>query len=231
MESQRKAGPVVLSENQACVIAVADARRDVRVSAAVDTFGVLLGVESFSATAAGCRRLVGRLRGWGDLDRVGVEGAGSYGAGLSRLLAGDGVEAVEVVRPGRRARRGHKSDPANAEAAAGAVLSKEASGRPKSADGAVEAIRMLYACRRFAVKARTERRPARRPDAIGRRFAVEARTVAVNQIKALPVAAPEKVSAALRGLGTTALAAACVRLRPDTTTDGAIAAAKRSLRC
>ena len=114
----------MLSENRACVIAVVGTHCDVHVAAAVDMFGLLLGVESFSATAAGCRQLVGWLRGWGDLVCVGVEGAGSCGAGLSRFLAGEGVEVVEVVRPRRGARRGHKSDPANAEAAAGAVLSK-----------------------------------------------------------------------------------------------------------
>ena len=43
---------------------------------------------------------------------VGIEGTGSYGAGLARHLAAAGVRVVEVDRPGRqdRARQG-KSDP------------------------------------------------------------------------------------------------------------------------
>ena len=59
-----------------------------------------------------------------------------------------------------------------------------------------------------------------------RRSAVKARTVAINQLKALLVTAPEQVATPLRALGTAALVRACSRLRPDTA-----AAAKRSLRC
>lgn len=67
------------------------------------------------------------------MERVGVEGAGSYGAGLARFLRGRGVEVVEVNRPKRRDRRGGvgKSDPIDAEAAARAVLAGTAAGRPK----------------------------------------------------------------------------------------------------
>ena len=86
----------------------------------------------------------------------------------------------------RQTRRGAKPDPADAEAAARAVLSGEASGLPKSADGAVEAPRMLRAARRFTVKART---------------------CAINQLKALLVTAPEQVAAPLRGSRTAALMA------------------------
>ena len=98
-----------------------------------------------------------------------------------------------MIRPRRQTRRGAKSDPADAEAAARAVLSGEASGLPKSADGAVEAIRMLRAARRSAVKART---------------------CAINQLKALLVTAPEQVAAPLRGSRTAALMAACCGCGP-----------------
>ena len=84
-----------------------------------------------------------------------MEGTSSCGAGLARHLAAENVAVVEVLRPKRRAGRGHKSDPADAEAAARAVLSGEATACPKSADGPVEAIRMLRAARRSAVEART----------------------------------------------------------------------------
>ena len=199
-----------MPDDRAGVIGGVDTCRDAHVAAAVDAAGRLLGVESFPATDEGYGQLVGWLRGWGELGCVGVEGTGSYGAGLARFLAREGVGVVEVIRPRRRARRGHKSDPADAEAAARAVLSGEASGRPKSADGAVEAIRMLRACRRSAVKART---------------------VAINQLMALLVTATEQVAAPLRGLGTAALVRVCGRLRPDTGAVEAVAAAKRALRC
>jgi transposase len=60
---------------------------------------------------------------------------------LARYLTARGVDVIEVNRPNRqhRRRRG-KSDPADAEAAARAVLSGEASAVPKRSDGAVEAV-------------------------------------------------------------------------------------------
>jgi hypothetical protein len=48
----------------------------------------VLGTEQFPATAAGYRAALTWLRGHGELARVGVEGTGSYGAGLARHLAG-----------------------------------------------------------------------------------------------------------------------------------------------
>jgi transposase len=64
---------------------------------------------------------------------------------------------VEIERPKRRhLRRDGKSDLRDAEAAAQAVLSGEAAGVPKCADGREEMIRALTAARRSAVKARTQ---------------------------------------------------------------------------
>jgi transposase len=86
-----------------------------------------------------------------------VEGTGSYGAGLARYLAAEGVEVTEVIRPSRQARRRRgKSDAADAVAAALAALNGEASGTPKSGDGAAESIRALQVARRGAIKAHTQ---------------------------------------------------------------------------
>lgn len=55
------------------------------------------------------------LQTHGQVQRVGVEGTGSYGAALSRHLRAAGVTVVEVDRPDRKARRAHgKSDPLDA---------------------------------------------------------------------------------------------------------------------
>jgi len=62
-------------------------------------------VAEFPATSGGHRRLLGWLAGFGPVARVGVEGTGSYGAGLARYLRAAGVEVVEVDRPNRQARR------------------------------------------------------------------------------------------------------------------------------
>jgi transposase len=66
---------------------------------------------------------------------VGVEGTGSWGAGLpvNRHLAAEDVKVLEVNRPNRqhRRRRG-KSDPADPEAAAHSVLAEQATGTPRA---------------------------------------------------------------------------------------------------
>ncbi len=99
-----------------------DTHLDVHVAAALDERGALLGIESFSTTPRGYRALLGWLEGFGTLDLVGVEGTGSYGAGLTRHLHRAGIAVVEVDRPNRqRRRRKGKSDPEDAVAAARAA--------------------------------------------------------------------------------------------------------------
>ncbi len=199
-----------MPEQQVTVVGGVDTHRDNHVAATIDSLGRLLGVASFPASGAGYGDLLDWMRSWGDLDAVGIEGTGSYGAGLARRLAAGGVTVVEVIRPRCQARRRRaKSDPADAEAAARAVLSGEATVRPKSADGPVEAIRLLHATRRSAVKARTQ---------------------AINQLKGHLVTVAEQVAAPLRGLATGALVNACARLRPNPDSGEVAAAAKRALR-
>ena len=79
-----------------------DTHADVHVAAALDPIGGLLGVQEFPATPAGYGRLLGWLGGFGTVCLVGVEGTGSYGAGLARHLAGAGVRVVEVDRSAGR---------------------------------------------------------------------------------------------------------------------------------
>ena len=67
--------------------------------------GGLLGVEAFPATAAGYRQLRPGCAASAPLSLVGVEGTGSYGAGLTRHLLDAGIEVVEVDRPNRQERR------------------------------------------------------------------------------------------------------------------------------
>jgi hypothetical protein len=64
----------------------ADTHADSHVAAALDGIGGLLGVSEFPATPAGYARLLGWLQGFGPVCLVGVEGTGSYGAGLARHL-------------------------------------------------------------------------------------------------------------------------------------------------
>ena len=128
-----------------------DTHLDVHVAAALDSIGGLLGVERFDTTRAGFEALLAWLCGFGPVNRVGVEGTGSYGAGLARFLMDHDIEVIEVDRPNRqeRSRRG-KSDPVDAVEAARAALSGRASGLAKTKDGPVEAIRALLVARRSA---------------------------------------------------------------------------------
>ena len=82
------------------VTAGADTHRDMHVVAALDERGAELGLRSFATTAAGHRALLGWLRAFGAVERVGVEGTGSYGAGLARFLHAEGVTVLHHL-PGR----------------------------------------------------------------------------------------------------------------------------------
>jgi len=89
----------------ACVITGGvDTHADTHVAAALDPLGALLGVREFPATAAGYAGLLDWLAGFGTVALVGVEGTGSYGAGLARHLAAAGIRVVEVDRADRQDR-------------------------------------------------------------------------------------------------------------------------------
>jgi transposase len=176
------------------VIGGVDTHADVHVAAACDQIGSVLGTESFPTTAAGYGQLLRWLRGFGEVEKIGVEGTGSYGVGLARHLADRGVEVIEVNRPNRQTRRRRgKTDVVDAIAAARAVISGDATGRPKSHDGGVEALRALKIVHRSAHKSRTQ---------------------ALNQIRDLITTAPEDLRAELRGLKRAALLTTCAAFRP-----------------
>jgi transposase len=164
------------------------------VAAVAGQAGRVLGTQAFPATAAGYRAALAWMKLHGELARVGVEGTGSYGAGLARYLAECGIEVAEVIRPNRQARRQRgKSDAADAVAAALAALSGEASGMPKSRDGAAESIRALKVARAGAVKAPTQ---------------------AGNQLRDLILTAPEPLRRQLAGQPSGRQAGVAARFRP-----------------
>ena len=66
------------------VIGGVDTHADIHVAAACDPLGAVLGTESFPTTPTGYRRLLAFLVSFGPVTVVGVEGTGSYGAGLAR---------------------------------------------------------------------------------------------------------------------------------------------------
>jgi transposase len=191
------------------IIGGVDTHKDLHLAAAITETGRLLGTAAFPTTPQGYRRLLGWLQGFGRLSRVGIEGTGSYGAGLTRFLQAEGVEVVEVNRPNRQWRRRHgKSDPADAEAAARTALAGQGAGIPKSQDGTVEAIRVLRLARRSAVKARTQ---------------------AGNQVLAILNTAPEELRRLCQGRRLVDLVAMARRFRCQSATTP-LTAAKVALR-
>jgi len=171
-----------------------DTHTDRHVAAALDQIGRLLGTHAVPSTDAGAAALLAWAGRFGAVERVGIEGTGAFGAGLSRWLRARGVAVVEVERPKReqRRRRG-KSDPIDAEAAARAVLAGTATAQPKAGTGPVEMLRALQAARRSAVKARTQ---------------------AANQLHALVVTAPDALRTRLRRLSLVRLVATAAAFRP-----------------
>jgi transposase len=190
-----------------------DTHAGTHVAAALDPIGGLLGVKEFPVTAAGYAGLLGWLGGFGTVALVGVEGTGSYGAGLTRHITAAGVRVVEVDRSDRQdRRRAGKSDPLDAVSAARAAQSGRADGAPKGRDGAVEAIRVLMVARRGA---RAER------------------TRAVNQARALIMTGPEDLRErfARQTAAQLVTGLAALRPRPGGAAGYATRAALRELGC
>jgi transposase len=181
----------MLADGVELVIGV-DTHKTSHTAAVVDRFGGVAETFEFTADPAGYRKALSRVathlrpRVWG------VEGTGSYGAGLTEFLAAAGERVVEVERPARPSRRnGAKSDAIDAVRAAREVLAAKDLIEPRRR-GEREAVRVLLATRNGAVVARTK---------------------ALNHLQALVVTAPERLRSRLGGLTTTELARRAGRLR------------------
>lgn len=149
---------ISMTEMQSVRVTVGvDTHKDSHVARAKDQLGRGLGQITVPACLRGSAELLGWARSLGEIHTFGVEGTGCYGAGLSRYLRDEGCPVLEVIRSNRQLRRRNgKSDPADADAAASAVLSGDASGLPKAGDGTVEMIRVLRVARATAIRARTQ---------------------------------------------------------------------------
>ena len=180
-------------EGQVKFVIGVDTHRDTHTAAVCDPTGALLVHATVATTTVGHRQLLGLAQRHASGRRVwAVEGTGSFGAGLAGLLAGHGELVVEVDRPKRPARRnGAKSDVLDATRAAREVLAREHLAQPR-ARGDREALRVLLATRRCVVDARTK---------------------AINQLKALIVSAPPPLRERLRHRCTAAQVRCCSRLR------------------
>jgi transposase len=185
---------MTIVEDRCAITGGVDTHADTHVAAALDPIGGLLGVQEFPVTPAGYARLLGWLGGFGTVALVGIEGTGSYGAGLARHVTAAGIRVVEVDRSDRQDRRRQgKSDPLDAVSAARAAQSGRARGAPKGRDGAVEAIRALMVAKRSARSERTQ---------------------TASQARSLIVTGPDDLRARFAGHTVAALVSGMASLRP-----------------
>jgi transposase len=139
------------------VIIGVDTHKSVHAAVAISGAGAHLATTTVPASSKGYSALEAWAKSMGTVRAFGIEGTGSYGAGLSRFLREQGHAVIEVNRPNRQLRHQKgKSDAVDAESAARAVLAGQAAGQPKSGTGTVEMIRHLKIARDTAVKARTQ---------------------------------------------------------------------------
>jgi transposase len=204
-------GSITMPDQHPIIFVGIDTHGDTHHVALVDPIGRHLADRQFDATGPGYRLLLQWISAHGRIQAVGVEGTGSYGAEIARVLRAAGQQVIEVDRPDRKIRRHQgKTDPIDAYAAAIAVASGRANGTPKTRDGAVEAIRTLRVARTSAIKARTQ---------------------AINQMRSLLVTAPEPLRARFRGIGAARrLVDTVARLRPGTDLSDPGEALKATLR-
>jgi transposase len=197
-------------DRQVEVILGVDTHLDVHVGVVIDAVGRVKGTLSIETNPKGYEQLLNWAFSFGRLGRAGIEGTGSYGAGLTRFLERSGVTVLEINRPNRSRRRNRgKSDPTDAESAARAVLADDATGAPKAQSGLAEALRTLSVARRSAVKAKTQ---------------------AVNQLRALLVSAPSFMRDALLKVKPEHCVAACAALADDDEKNPVLVSLKTTLR-
>jgi transposase len=179
------------------IVAGADTHADTIHVAAISLTGAAIGDREFPTTRVGYVAAIRFLHSLGQVERIGVEGTASYGAGFTRALTAAGIEVVEVTRAVKSTRRlKGKSDPLDAYSAARTALAGDGLATPK--DDATSGLRALQ---------------------IARRSAVKHRTAVINQIKAMLVSAPDAVREKYRGSTTLRMIEALARCRPDGQSD------------
>jgi transposase len=179
------------------IVGGVDTHKDLHVAAVVDEQDRVIGTRSFATTRQGYRQMLAWMRSFGELQRIGIESTGSYGAGLLRFMQQAKVAVLEVTTPDKqdRRRRG-KNDDLDAQNAAHAAFAGQRTVTPRSRDGMIESLRILMACRKTAVSARR---------------------VALQMIHNTIVCAPDGLRDQLRSLTRMQLVRTLASWRPDLT--------------
>lgn len=181
---------------EACeaVYAGVDTHKEFHALCLLDGLGRKIFEGLFGADESGYEAMAEAIGAPGRCVVVGVEGTGSYGAGLAAHLLERGYDVREVLRPKKEKRRrgSGKNDFLDAERAARDVASGKARALPRAHDGWVMALRNLSAAERLATKTSS---------------------AAANAVKSLLITAPERIRAKYRGMGTAEMMASLSRRR------------------
>ncbi len=179
------------------VVVGVDTHKHIHVAVALDALGGRVDARSFAADRSGYEQLIDWALSLGREVTFGVEGTGSYGAGLASAIRRRGIGVLEVLRTDRRDRRLRgKSDTLDAENAARAVLAGRRTTTPKTKDGQVESLRVLRLTRSTAVKSRR---------------------AAMQLLRNHIVSAPEELRDQVRNFTRMQLIRTCAAWRPDAT--------------
>jgi transposase len=182
-----------------------DTHKQWHVAVALDGLGRVIDSQTVAATEAGYRQLLVWARSLGE-PAFGIEGCGSYGAGLARFLGDHGEAVFECERPRRGERRGGKNDLVDATLAARRIVGGEGLSVPRGG-GQREQLRVLL---------------------LERRGATRARTAGLNQLDAVIVTVPDDLRRRLTATPKQQLVGTVARLRPRP--DGATDALRRIAR-
>jgi transposase len=171
-----------------------DPHRDVHAIAIIEVrTGGVVYESAVAANTGGYRRTVALAAEHASGRRAfAVEGSGSFGAGLTRFLSGQGETVFEVGRLRRERRSGGKTDALDAIRAARVVLAQERPAKPR-AGGQREALRALM---------------------VAREGAVNARRAGLCQLRDLIITAPEPLRSELRPLARGPLLKRLAAVRP-----------------
>lgn len=188
----------IVSEDARIVTGGVDTHKHEHVAAVIDQTGRHLDTATFPTDTNGYQQLLDWMNSRGTINRIGIEGTGSWGAGLTRHLTKHGITVIEISRPDRSNRRRQgKSDPTDALAAAMAALSERETGTPKTGTGPVEAIRIMHNARQSAVRDMT---------------------ATSNQLQAVIDTAPDTIRSQYRKLSTNRMITKAAKTRPNPAT-------------
>ena len=134
-----------------------DTHQDQHVAVAIDHWGMRLAERHAPATTCGYGALERWSRSLGPVCAFGIEGTGSYGAGLTRYLTAKGYTVLRsIALTGQPATGRARATPPMRRWQPGQYLQVWPMPSPSQDKGEVEMIRMLKKAKDSAIKARTQ---------------------------------------------------------------------------